>query len=47
MTKDPYLNYKSKIITKDVRCLTESELERMKQKVFSSARLQRVKDIFC
>jgi len=46
MTKDPFTNYKGKIITTEVRCLTELQLEKLKNKNFSSERLQVVKDVF-
>ncbi|WP_267279484.1 site-specific integrase [Chryseobacterium luquanense] len=46
MTKNPFANYKSKIIIEDVLCLTEVDLKRMRDKIFSSERLNRVRDIF-
>lgn len=46
MTKNPFSNYKSRIIVNDVRFLTESELEAIKDKNFKVERLTIVRDIF-
>jgi len=46
MTKNPFLNYKSKIVVSDVRFLTETELDRIKNKLFETERLRIVRDIF-
>lgn len=46
ITKNPFSNYKSKIVIKDVRFLTEIELERIKDKIFETERLTTVRDIF-
>lgn len=46
MSKNPFSNYKAKIISTEVRSLTEMELERIKNKIFSSERLRIVKDVF-
>ncbi|WP_404986356.1 site-specific integrase [Chryseobacterium sp. M5] len=46
MTKNPFANYKSRIIVNDVRFLTEAELEIIKDKNFKVERLRIVRDIF-
>ncbi|MDQ0065175.1 site-specific integrase [Chryseobacterium lathyri] len=46
MSKNPFTNYKSKIIKVDVRFLTDLELERLRNKKFISERLRIVRDIF-
>lgn len=46
MSKNPFTNYKSKIIPSEVRCLTEIELEKIQQKTISNVRLDKVRDIF-
>ncbi|WP_435523406.1 site-specific integrase [Chryseobacterium indoltheticum] len=46
MSKNPFKNYKSKIITSEVRCLTEMELEKIQQKEILNSRLSKVRDIF-
>lgn len=46
MSKNPFTNYKSKIITLEVRCLTQKELEKIKRKEMLTERLNRVRDIF-
>ena len=46
IAKNPFANYKSKIVTTDVRFLTENELEKIKNKVFSTERLRTIRDIF-
>ncbi|MBO6186732.1 MAG: site-specific integrase [Chryseobacterium sp.] len=44
--KNPFSNYTSKIIITDVPCLTEKELDIIKNKEFKSNRLTVVRDIF-
>ncbi len=44
--KNPFATYKSKIVITDVRFLTENELEKIKNKVFSTERLRTIRDIF-
>ena len=46
MVKNPFSNYKSKIIVTEVRFLNEDELERIKNKLFSTERLRTIRDIF-
>lgn len=46
ITKNPFLNYKSKIIVTDACFLTEAELDRIKNKLFEAERLRIVRDIF-
>lgn len=46
MTKNPFSNYKSRIVINDVRFLTEAELEAIKDKNFKVERLTIVRDIF-
>lgn len=46
MTKNPFANYKSKVITVDVGSLSEDDLSRVKSKEFSTDRLSKVRDIF-
>lgn len=46
MIKNPFSNYKSKIVVTDVRFLTESEVDRIKNKLFETERLRLVLDIF-
>ncbi|RXG30660.1 site-specific integrase [Leeuwenhoekiella marinoflava] len=44
--KNPFLVYDEKLVIKDAVFLTQDELQRIENKVFSSERLNRVKDIF-
>ncbi|MCX8530731.1 tyrosine-type recombinase/integrase [Chryseobacterium luquanense] len=46
MIKNPFSNYKSKIVVTDVCFLTETELDRIKNKLFETERLRIVRDIF-
>lgn len=46
MVKNPFSNYKSKIIVTEVRFLNEYELERIKNKLFNMERLRTIRDIF-
>ncbi|WP_265427791.1 site-specific integrase [Chryseobacterium sp. YIM B08800] len=46
MTKNPFLNYKSKVIVTEACFLTEAELDRIKNKLFKTERLTIVRDIF-
>jgi len=46
ITKDPFLNYKSKLEKIDRGYLTQSELDTLRSKTFSTTRLEQVKDIF-
>ena len=46
ITKNPFANYKSKVVAPDIRCLTEDELSTVKTKIFRTERLSQVRDIF-
>lgn len=46
MIRNPFANYKSKVIITDAIFLTENELEKIKNKAFSTERLRTVRDIF-
>lgn len=46
INKNPFSTYKSKIVTTDVRFITENELDKIKNKVFSTERLRTIRDIF-
>lgn len=46
ITKNPFCNYKSKVVTVDKNFLSETDLEKIINKEFKSDRLTKVKDIF-
>jgi len=46
INKNPFANYKSKIVNVDVRFLTDLQLKKIKEKKFISERLRIVRDIF-
>lgn len=46
ISKNPFSNYKSKMVTVDVRFLADSQLKKIKEKQFISERLRIVRDIF-
>ncbi|WP_298553595.1 site-specific integrase [uncultured Algibacter sp.] len=46
ISKNPFLCYDEKLIIKEAVFLTQDELQRIEKKVFSTERLNRVKDIF-
>ncbi|SHM67128.1 site-specific integrase [Chryseobacterium polytrichastri] len=46
ISKNPFANYKSKIVNVDVRFLTDAELRRIQGKKFITERLKVVRDIF-
>jgi site-specific recombinase XerD len=46
ISKNPFLVYAEKLVIKDAIFLTQDELQRIENKVFSTERLNRVKDIF-
>ena len=46
MSKDPFINYKSKLEPVDRECLHEHELEALQAKDFDIERLQVIKDVF-
>jgi site-specific recombinase XerD len=46
ISKNPFTGYKSKIVSVDVRFLTDTELKRIQGKKFISERLKVVRDIF-
>jgi len=46
MSKNPFVGYKSKIESVDVRFLTDMQLQKIREKNFNSERLRIVRDIF-
>ena len=46
LSKDPFAKYEGKLIVEDAVYLTQEELEKIENKVFSTERLNTIKDIF-